>query len=111
MVAIFGAFGAADGLARGNAAAEFLLQAVFIVAVAFIVFSWATLDARTGGRDLSTAQIICIVLFGYLAVPFYLFNNRPSGARARSLLKGTLVFLMCIIAFGTTYSLASGVVP
>ena len=111
LVVIFGVFGAADGLARGNSAAQFFLQALSIVAVAGVVFFWATFDARANGRELSTFQIICIVLFGYLAVPFYLAANRPLGARARPILKGILVFFSCVIAFGSTYWLTSGVAP
>ena len=111
MVAISGAYGAADGLARGNGAAEVFLQALSIVATAGVVFFWATRDARANGRELTTVQIICIVLFGYFAVPFYLAKHRPQGARARPIRKGILVFLACLLVFGLTNWLASGILP
>jgi cellobiose-specific phosphotransferase system component IIC len=111
MVAIFGAFGIADTLASGNGAAEVFLQAISIVATAVVVFSWASLDARSAGRQLSTVQIVCIVVFGYLAVPFYLAKNRAPGARARPIGKGILVFLACLLAFAFTSQLVSGVLP
>ena len=111
MVAIFAAFGIADALALGNGPAEVLLQVLVIVATAALVFFWATFDARSAGRQLSTVQIICIVVFGYFAVPFYLATNRSPGARARPIGKGVLVLFACLLAYGFTNRLVSGVMP
>lgn len=108
LAALNGAFGAATGLFLGNPAADLVLQALQIVAVAGVLFAWATFDARSIGKQLSAAQGICVILFGYFAVPFYLAFYRDNPSWPRWIGKGVIISALCIGAFLLAATLASG---
>ena len=108
LLVLHGLFGAAFGVFIGNPAADLVLQVIQIVLMAGVIFTWATLDARAAGRELGTAQGICLILFGYFAIPFYLASYRKTPNWLRWTAKGLAIFVGCIGVFILAAALSSG---
>src|SRR5688572_23770459 len=71
ILASFLAFAVIDAAVSGNGAASQTLGLLHMVLLAFLLFWWASTDARQRQSELSTSMIVCLVVFGFLAVPFY----------------------------------------
>jgi hypothetical protein len=113
IVASFVVFGAVDGITASNEAAGGVLLVVHWVLVAFLLFWWASADALRRRSELSTSMITCLVVFGFLAMPFYLAGARPSGSWMRWLPKGLVLFSFCLggqtLAFGVIQELSHAI--
>ncbi len=101
-------FGALAGMFLGDEGADLVLSAVQVVVVTGVLFAWALLDARSHGRELRTTQGVCIVLFSYAAIPFYLGFYREPQHWLRWIGKGVVIFLGCIGLFALSAVLTSG---
>ncbi|MDZ4316737.1 MAG: hypothetical protein U0989_18460 [Azonexus sp.] len=103
-------FGAVDGFTASNAAAGNVLFVVHWLLIAFLLFWWASADALQRQSELSTSMIVGLVVFGFLAVPFYLAGARPKGSWVRWLPKGLVLFAFCLggetLAFGVIQELS-----
>jgi len=102
-------FGIAHGLLSRSNAGGNALQIIQLVTLAAIIYYWALLDARAQSRTLGPVQGICIFVFGYLAVPFYLASSRPKETWPNWLSKGVAVFACCTLAFLLPFALAGSV--
>lgn len=76
---------------------QLVVDAAHIVVLSIILFVWAWTDADRRGAKLSTAQGICMVLFGIPAVPFYLWRARPAEKRWRWIVKGLTIFVLMVV--------------
>lgn len=108
LVVLHALFGAAFGMFMDNPVADLVLQVIQIVLMAGVIFAWASLDARAEGKSLGTAQGVCLVLFGYFAVPFYLASYRQTASWLRWTGKGLTIFVGCIGAFMLAAAASSG---
>jgi hypothetical protein len=64
-----------------------LLDFLFIVAVSVLVYLWYYFDATERRFTRSATLGGAVVLFTFLAVPYYLARSRPQGQRLRAVLK------------------------
>jgi hypothetical protein len=99
VVVSFLVFGALEGLAAGNRPASFFLSVFHYVLIAAAFFAWASCDSSLNGRQLSGAMAVCLVLFGFLAVPFYLAGYRSEPHWFRWWVKGLAVLAACGVSF------------
>jgi hypothetical protein len=82
---------------------EAVLSAVTVLhvfALSAIVFAWAWFDSSRRGARLSTTQGICLIAFGVLAVPFYLWRARPTAACRKWLVKGLVITGITAVSIG-----------
>ena len=95
----FVVFGVLDGLTASNRAAETVLGVFHLVVLTGLLFWWVSTDAQSLQMPLSTSMIVCLVLFGLLAMPFYLAGTRPTGSWVRWFPKGFALFLLCFASY------------
>lgn len=102
-------FGALAGFVLGNDGADLVLSVVQVVAITGVLFSWALLDSKRQGRTLGTAQGICIVLFSFAAIPFYLGFYRETQQWVRWTGKGLTILFGCWGLFLLSAAATSGI--
>jgi hypothetical protein len=107
LVASFAIFGVLEGFGAGNRAASFFLSTFHYVIIAAILYAWTSSDAARHGRELSGAMVVCLVVFGFLAMPFYLATYRPHFFWPRWLLKGLMVLGASIWVFIVAFERAA----
>ena len=108
LITSFAAFGVLEGLAAGNPQASFFLSTLHYASIATIPFAWASHDAKQYGQVVSGAMIVCLVVFGFAAVPFYFASYRPAAGWGWWLGKGVFVLAACIMSFMAMFNLAAG---
>ncbi|MFY2763701.1 hypothetical protein [Arenimonas sp. MALMAid1274] len=100
-------FGVALVVFMHHSEADLALQALQFVLATGVLFCWASLDARASGQKLGAAQRVCLVVFGYLAVPFYLARYRRTSHWWRWLGKALAIFAGCLVFFVSAALLAA----
>ena len=105
----FVVFGALDGLTATRSAATTVLGMVHHVVLAFLLYWWVSVDACHRQAQLSTSMIVCLVLFGVLAMPFYLAGTRGPGSWLRWFPKGFALLALCFGSYFGIFSLVAGV--
>ena len=93
--ASFLVFGALNGATATSEAAGYVLRVIHWVLVAFLLYWWVSADALQRQVQLSTSMIVCLVVFGFLALPFYLAGTRSEGSWVRWLPKGVVLAALC----------------
>lgn len=87
------ASGAVEGLSAHRPESEMLFLAVQIAVSGFLVFWWATDDAKRRGQPLSRLAPVWIVLFGVFWILWRLFTSRSPLEAWRGFGRGVLVML------------------
>jgi len=109
ILVLYGFFGVIQGLLLEGEALGLLVQVVHVLAVGGVLFAWASVDARSNGRKLGAPQGICLILFSYLAVPFYLASYRQESSWFHWIVKGVAVLISSLVLFLLAAMASSGV--
>jgi hypothetical protein len=93
------ASGALEGMVAGKSGPQPLLLALQIAVSGFLIFWWASDDARRREHPLSRVAPVWIVLFGMFWIVWRLFSSRPRAEAWRGFTRGAWVMIASLAAY------------
>lgn len=93
------ASGAIEGMAADRPEADMVFLAIQIAVSGFLIFWWASDDAKRRSRPLSRLTPVWIVLFGMLWIVAHLFASRERAEAWRGFARGALVTAASLAAY------------
>ena len=104
-VLYYAASGAVEGMAGGRPDSDAVFLAIQVAVSGFLIFWWASDDAKLRGRPLSRLAPAWIVLFGMFWIVVRLFASREPADAWRGVARGALVTLAALSGYLVFFNL------